>query len=120
MKKENNIVFKFPINLDSILKENKKVEMLTSLKIDFEAVDVFCDLNSQEKIDNFIKLISKIKLSKRKRMCITTKMYYEKNHFQYMSQPFKDFYKYCVLIDTMKKLQLKLILIAPPRKDSPM
>ena len=119
LKLDSNIVFKFPINLDSILIEKRKVEIFTSLKIDFEKNDIFCDLNTVEKMDNFILCMEKIKVSKRQRMSIKTNIFYEKDHFQFSSQPIKDLSRYLLFIKRTKELQIKITLQAPPRSKSP-
>lgn len=119
LKLDKNIIFKFPINLDSILIDNRKVEIFTSLKIDFAKNDIICDLNTVEKMESFIRCMEKVKVSKRQKMTIKTNIFYEKDHFQYTSQPIKDLSRYLLFINKMKELKIKVILQAPPRCMSP-
>lgn len=119
LKFDSNIIFKFPINLDSVLIENRKIEILTSLKIDFEKNDIICNLDTVQKMKNFVECMKKIKVAKRQKMTIKTNMFFEKDHFKYLSQPFKDLSRYLEFVNDLKKLQIKVILQAPPRSASP-
>jgi hypothetical protein len=119
LKNDNNIVFKFPINLDSVLNEKSKAEMFTSLKIDFSKNDIICNLNSTEKINKFISFAKNLKPSNRKQLTVKAIIFFEKNHFEHTSQPIKDLMRYFYFLDEMKRMQINIILQAPPRKESP-
>lgn len=119
LKRDRNIIFKFPINLDSILIEKQKIEMFTSLRIDYEKNDIFCNLNTVEKMKFFVDCMKRIKTSKRPKIVIKTNIFYEKDHFENTSQPFKDLVRYMEFINDLKQLQVQVILQAPPRSQSP-
>ena len=119
LKEDNNIVFKFPINLDSILNEKHKAEMFISLKIDFSKNDIICNLDSTEKINRFISFAKNLKPSSRKQLTVKAIIFFEKDHFEHTSQPIKDLMRYFYLLDEMKRMQINIILQAPPRKESP-
>lgn len=61
----------------------------------------------------------KLPETKRSRMQIKTKIFYEKDHFKHPSQPFKDLVRYFDFVNEIKKLKIHVVLQAPPRSFSP-
>lgn len=119
MKFDKNVVFKFPINLDSILLEKKKLEMFLSLHLDLNQNEIFITLNTDEQINNLLTFLKKFDAKKRQKLRLVSNICYSGSHFGGGRTALKDFYKYISLIYQMKKLKTKIILKAPPRMESP-
>lgn len=119
MKFDKNIVFKFPINLDSILLEKKKLKMFLSLNIDLNQNDIDVTLNDDKDIENLLEFLKHLPTKKRQQLQLVSNIHYSAPHFRNERGPFNDFYRYITLIYKLKQLKTKIILKAPPRALSP-
>lgn len=119
LQKEKSIIFAGTINFKSIIQEERKAQLFSSLKVDYLNNDFHCNFETIAELDRFTEIMRKTSKSTRTRIKITIPIHYQNDHFEYPNQPLLDFMSYFKFLDDMKKLQVNIILLAPSRALSP-
>lgn len=119
LKKDNNIIFSDPMDLNLIFSSKLKFEMVQKLKINWHKVKITIELDSDKTIAKFLEFCDSVGPLARSKWNLSSTMVYSGDHFEKTSNWIKDFHKYMNLICILKQKRVHIRMKAPDRLLSP-